>query len=67
MKKFLIFAVVLMIAGCDRPRSRPEAKQKDYTISHLNYEGCDYIVFKENEDLYRTVGVVHNPKCKNCK
>jgi PBP1b-binding outer membrane lipoprotein LpoB len=71
MKKIIMVAILaLALIGCDRPRSRAEVKETDYTTGTIHHEGCEFIVYKEydsHDSVYRTAGIVHNPNCKKCK
>lgn len=71
MKKLLLTtALILGLASCET-----ETKIKDYrtkerfpfsVITHFEYKGHDYILFKTEGVKSAVGGVVHDPDCK-CK
>lgn len=54
-KMFLMFAIALVLCGCNEPSHIGDKVELD--IVEVEYDGHSYIVFDGH-------GVIHNPKCK---
>lgn len=76
MKKFLILLIIICCCGCknDIPKTRERAfitktnfrgyVEERVEVYHLEYDGHEYIAFKQWNGTFG--GVVHNPDCP-CK
>ena len=63
MKRFVIVAVALALAGCDEPSSaETQIDSASYTVRTVKVKGHEYIIF----DGYKCGNIIHSESCP-CK
>jgi len=67
---YLVLSIVLFSCGgsdtnTTEVKQQPQTYQANYDIQTIDYEGCEYIIYKDRGRA--SVQMIHKQNCKHCE